>query len=181
MALSSILKTCPHLPIARLRDLSGPGGLAGFLDRIRAFSSWQREAQRYWVPGPLRPFIATRAWTLMAHAPEDFPALVRLLDRIEAADPNGCPAWELRHRFFRALARPVGPAGLNAVRSADWDWVLGMGSDVAAGLEAEIQAFMTARWSSQALASASGTTVIDRAQNLVGEWLEGASAVRPIR
>lgn len=117
----------------------------------------------------------------MVHAPEEFLALVRLLDRIEAKGPGSHPAWELRHRFFRALTRPVGPRGLNAVRNTDWGRILGMGPDVAEGLEAEILAFLAVRWSCEAIAYAPGATMIDRARHLVGDWLEGPFPVRSSR
>lgn len=163
----------PHLPLVRPEDLLHPEDRATFLDRLRVYSAWQEAAPRQWVPSGIRGFLAARSWTLMAHYPEEIPSLTRLVDQVEREGPDCEPAWKLRHRFFRALVRPVAPPGLLTVRDADWTAVGTMDPRVREEFEAEVRAFLEVRWDRGAIASAPGDTLVEQARSLIGSWLGG--------
>jgi uncharacterized protein YbgA (DUF1722 family) len=105
---AALVEACPHLPVEEEGRLSNPQLRDNFVERVFAYWRLRGLFGRRWTVGDLVRFHTTHKLLLLAHAPDAYRQLGRLV-----AGARRLPRQDVERRygdgFMRALARLATP------------------------------------------------------------------------
>ncbi|NNE43257.1 MAG: DUF1722 domain-containing protein [Gemmatimonadetes bacterium] len=103
-----LMREMPLLPVEEEGRLQDPGLRDHFFVRVFAHHRVMRFFSEDWTVGDLVDFHSREKLLLMAHDPEGYRELGRMVGQAKGADRDGL-ARRYQERFFRALQKPATP------------------------------------------------------------------------
>jgi uncharacterized protein YbgA (DUF1722 family) len=99
---AALLERYPHLPVEEEGRLADPRLRDNFIERVFAYSSLRRLFAARWTVGELVRFHTAHKLLLLAHAPEAYRQLGRLV-----ADARGSSRHELERQYLEGFMRAL--------------------------------------------------------------------------